>query len=157
MNKKVYILAEGISDMSHSRRKLDLRGQRFGRLTVLEPAENIGGRTAWLCQCDCGNTAVVKTYNLRQGKTTSCGCMGGPTYIDGTCVPILEAAKRTRVNNTSGVPGVVWCRSKGLWRATICFQGKRHYLGGYADFEEAVKARKRGEREFHDKFLKEHR
>ncbi len=31
---------------SHSKRKLDLTGQRFGKLTAVEPAENIGGRTA---------------------------------------------------------------------------------------------------------------
>nr|WP_325253133.1 hypothetical protein [uncultured Oscillibacter sp.] len=30
----------------HSRKKLDLTGQRYGKLTVLAPAENIGGRTA---------------------------------------------------------------------------------------------------------------
>ena len=60
--------------MSHSRKKLDLTGQRFGKLTVLAPAENVGSRTAWLCRCDCGRESVVKTYRLRSGHTSSCGC-----------------------------------------------------------------------------------
>ncbi|MBD5084625.1 MAG: hypothetical protein HDT33_06075 [Clostridiales bacterium] len=76
------------------------------------------------------------------------------TFIDGTCVEMLRA-KTVRCNNTSGVPGVEWRKSKQRWRASICFKGKRHYLGNYARFEDAVKARKRGEEDLHDKFLRE--
>ena len=121
----------------HSRKKLDLTGQRFGNLTVLAPADNIGTRTAWLCRCDCGRQAVVVTRRLRDGRTKTCGCQNGPggprsalglTYIDGTCVEMIRA-KTVRKNNTSGVPGVDWVTCKRLWRATICFKGKRHYLG----------------------------
>lgn len=150
--------------MSHSRKKLDLTGQRFRRLTVLGPAENVGGRTAWRCLCDCGRETVVKTRSLRSGHTGSCGCMGpagrsgagpaGLTYVDGTCVEML-AAKTVRRNNTSGVPGVDWWARKGLWRAAICFKGRRYYLGAYHRFEDAVKARKQAEEELHDRFVHE--
>lgn len=150
--------------MGYSRKKLDLTGQRYGRLVVLRPAENIGGRTAWLCRCDCGREKVVKTSRLRSGHTSSCGCMGpgaapgeglrGLTYADGTCVEMLRA-KTVRSNNTSGVPGVDWWASKGRWRATICFKGQRRYLGSYVDFEDAVKARKLAEEELHDRFVDE--
>lgn len=147
----------------HSRKKLDLTGQRYGKLTVSAPAENIGDRTAWLCRCDCGRETVVKTIHLRSGHTKSCGCQNGPggpraalglTYIDGTCMEML-AAKTVRRNNTSGVPGVDWWASKQRWRAAICFKGKRHYLGSYARFEDAVKARKRAEEEMHNAFVRE--
>ena len=135
--------------MEHSRQKLDLTGQRFGRLTVLRPAENIGRRTAWLCLCDCGREAVVKTYHLRSGKCSSCGCKNpgftALTYVDGTCVEMLQS-KTVRRNNTSGIPGVDWVASKQRWRASICFKGKRHYLGSYKRFEDAVHARKEGEK-----------
>jgi len=116
---------------------------------------------------------VVKTCHLRGGKITSCGCDQpyGPqsdgrccapgeagraslTYIDGTCVEML-AAKTVRRNNTSGVPGVEWRASKGLWRAGICFKGKRYYLGSFRKFEDAVKARKQAEEDLHDRFLQE--
>lgn len=55
-------------------KRIDLTGQRFGKLTVLEPAENIGGRTTWRCRCDCGKETVVPTGRLRSGETKSCGC-----------------------------------------------------------------------------------
>lgn len=145
---------------THSRKKLDIRGQRYGKLTVLEPAENVGSRTAWLCRCDCGREAVVTTRRLRSGRTVSCGCVYGAgigahlTYVDGTCVEMLRA-KTVRRNNTSGVPGVDWWAAKQRWRATICFQGKRRYLGSYHRFEDAVAARKQAEEALHDKFLDE--
>ncbi len=60
--------------MGHSRKKLNLTGQRFGKLIVLAPAENIGSRTAWRCRCDCGQEAIVTTMRLRDGHRTSCGC-----------------------------------------------------------------------------------
>ena len=146
--------------MHHSRQKLDLTGQRYGHLTVTGPAENVGSRTAWLCRCDCGKEAVVKTNRLRGGRTVSCGCVHDEGiesrlhYVDGTCLEML-AAKTVRRNNTSGVPGVEWLAQKQRWRATICFKGKRHYLGCYHRFEDAVKARKEGEETLHDSFLRE--
>lgn len=54
---------------------IDLTGQRFGRLTVLERAQNIEKETAWLCQCDCGKEHIVLGKSLRQGKAKSCGCL----------------------------------------------------------------------------------
>lgn len=54
---------------------IDLTGQRFGRLTVLERMENGENRSArWLCRCDCGNQKIVVGSALRAGKTVSCGC-----------------------------------------------------------------------------------
>ena len=152
--------------MKHSRRRLDLTGQRFGKLTVLAPAENVGRLTAWRCRCDCGQETVAVTKRLRDGHRTSCGCdkeffgespaeigRASLTYVDGTCVEMLRA-KTVRRNNTSGVPGVEWRASKKVWRASICFKGKRHYLGSYGKFEDAVEARKRAEADLHDDFLR---
>lgn len=146
--------------MAHSREKLNLTGQRYGKLLVLGPAENIGNRTAWRCRCDCGQETVVLTKRLREGHTASCGCsspgkgLSALTYVDGTCIEMLRA-KTIRSNNTSGVPGVDWRASKHSWRASICFKGKRYYLGSYARFEDAVKARKLAEENLHDSFLRE--
>ena len=55
---------------------VDLTGQRFGRLTVIERyGSNKDGQATWLCQCDCGNQPVVRGGKLRSGHTTSCGCL----------------------------------------------------------------------------------
>lgn len=55
----------------------DMRGKRFGRLTVLEYAGSRGsGQYAhWHCICDCGQEAAIKGQSLRAGDTRSCGCL----------------------------------------------------------------------------------
>ena len=57
-------------------RKLNLQGERFGRLLVLEEAKDDVKRcqTGWVCLCDCGNRVIVLRGNLRSGGTQSCGC-----------------------------------------------------------------------------------
>lgn len=55
--------------------KLNLVGNRYGRLLVVSAAENDGRWTQWLCKCDCGKQVIVKTLNLRSGDTQSCGCL----------------------------------------------------------------------------------
>lgn len=60
------------------RKRLDLTGKRFGRLTVLAPAEDKRlpsgeASSQWRCRCDCGRETVVARRNLRFGATTSCG------------------------------------------------------------------------------------
>lgn len=56
-------------------RAIDLTGQRFGRLEVVEKAPNKNGRTAWRCRCDCGAETIAYTKTLRNGLTRSCGCL----------------------------------------------------------------------------------
>ena len=55
---------------------IDLTGQRFGRLTVLERAGTDSRREAvWRCICTCGNEIYVQGHHLRCGNTQSCGCL----------------------------------------------------------------------------------
>lgn len=55
---------------------IDLTGQKFNRLTVLErDISRKTGRTLWKCQCECGNICVVDAKHLRSGHTKSCGCL----------------------------------------------------------------------------------
>ena len=143
------------------RKRLDLAGWRFGKLTVLRPAENIGGKTTWVCRCDCGRECVIKTNSLREGRTASCGCAGGPenarrglTFVDGTCVEFIQSGKLQK-NNTSGVTGVFWVVRDRRWWAVIDFKGKRRHLGRFRNFEDAVKARKRAEENLYENFLRE--
>ena len=54
---------------------IDLIGQKFGRLTVIERDYSKKNGTYWLCQCECGNQKIVESRNLRRGLTKSCGCL----------------------------------------------------------------------------------
>lgn len=56
-------------------KKIDLTGQRFGRLVVIREAGRKNGHVAWLCRCDCGNEVVINGAYLRNGKSQSCGCL----------------------------------------------------------------------------------
>lgn len=41
---------------------------------VLALAPRTGQRARWTCACDCGNTTVVASAELRKASTVSCGC-----------------------------------------------------------------------------------
>ena len=61
---------------------IDLTGQRFGHLTVIERGDDYISPSGiptpkWKCQCDCGNIVDVESRSLRYGKTKSCGCSKG--------------------------------------------------------------------------------
>lgn len=54
---------------------IDLTGQTFGQLTVLQ-LDKIAkpkGIAYWFCRCDCGKTVSVSRNHLRSGHTKSCG------------------------------------------------------------------------------------
>lgn len=54
-------------------------GRKFNFLTVVSHHSREKG---YLCQCDCGNTTIVKTYNLKIGRQISCGCAPRRTRPD---------------------------------------------------------------------------
>ena len=55
---------------TRSSMKVDMRGQKYGKLTPMEYL----GKSFWLCQCDCGKTSKVKQGDLKSGHIKSCGC-----------------------------------------------------------------------------------
>lgn len=56
---------------------IDLTGQRFGRLVVLQKSaqKSKNGSAMWECRCDCGNKVAVSAKHLKSGATKSCGCL----------------------------------------------------------------------------------
>lgn len=61
--------------MAWKNQKLDLIGQTFSYLTVLEKTGTSNlGKSTFLCQCICGNKVNVVGSNLKSGNTKSCGC-----------------------------------------------------------------------------------
>ena len=69
---------------------IDLAGQRFGKVVVIERTAHTVGQAKWICRCDCGKVHEGFSSNLRRGGHTSCGCgkgkmgthgdTGTPTY-----------------------------------------------------------------------------
>lgn len=146
------------------RRGLDLTGSKVGWLTVIEKTDkrSTKGSLIWKCRCRCGKECEYSADELVHGSIISCGCyrktvlldkmQDGLHKIDGTCVEFLQ--RKIRSDNTSGYPGVSQ-GANGKWRAQITFKGKRYYLGSYEKLEDAIAARKKGER-LHEEFLEEY-
>lgn len=65
-----------IASEKGGKNKLDLTGQRFGKLVALYPiySKDRTRHTRWHCRCDCGNECDIDLGNLRQGFSKSCGC-----------------------------------------------------------------------------------
>lgn len=63
---------------------IDLTGQKFGKLTVIElsPVPTPSGERMWMCICDCGNYKTVQRKHLRSGFTKTCGCGAHPKNKD---------------------------------------------------------------------------
>jgi len=57
------------------RTPMNLTGQRFGRLVVTGLHHYTYGQYFWNVTCDCGNTHIARTVNLRRGIVKSCGCL----------------------------------------------------------------------------------
>lgn len=71
--------------------RIDIAGQRFGKLVVLEEAESYersDGRFDRRVRslCDCGQICIHRVADLRDGSARSCGCSrreGFTTFIHG--------------------------------------------------------------------------
>jgi len=147
------------------KRRRDLTGERFGRLTVLRRIDGKEGKSKrWECRCDCGNICICMQANLLSGTTRSCGCLREEQrkvnmkkaihFVDGTCVERI-ASRKIYSNNKTGCRGV-YRRENNTWRASIGFQGKLYSLGSFYSFEEAVRARREAEERLYEPFLKEY-
>jgi hypothetical protein len=55
---------------------IDITGQRFGFLTILEKSDKRDNSKAqfWRVQCDCGNQKEINGAGIRRGVVVSCGC-----------------------------------------------------------------------------------
>lgn len=146
----------------------DRTGEKFGKLTVVGRSDRRskrGSRTVplWKCRCDCGNEVYRAMDSLTTNKNCMCkACMNkektkkmweNAGRVEGTQIGKIRNMTLSAAN-TSGVRGVYLEKKTGHWRARIKFQGKIYSLGTYITFEEAVKARQRGEEEFFGHFLK---
>lgn len=69
-------------------RMIDQTGKRFGMLVVVERAPRIQEKKSivrWVCQCDCGKTAIVWASNLKCAKSCGCAQYANPPRLTHGC------------------------------------------------------------------------
>ena len=98
---------------------IDMTGQRFGRLTVIEklPTDPNAKCATWRCVCDCGNERVVRGIALRRGECVSCGCLRGAMklqYIKND--PDWKSKRKSEKSAPCPYNDGVHCDTKDCWR-----------------------------------------
>jgi hypothetical protein len=54
--------------------KIDLVGQQFGKLTVINKSyKRLYNRISWVCLCSCGKEKIATGNDLKMGKVSTCG------------------------------------------------------------------------------------
>lgn len=152
---------------------MNLVGQKFGKLTVIELAVPKPYRKkSYLCKCDCGNTCIrlesTLKASLRDGRISSCGCYikrylqpgdsaicskAGKcrknTFVD-ECNVQMTFREGTIKTNTSGYQGVAWSNTAHKWHCYIGYKNYRANLGYFEDINDAARIRKLAEQAIKD-------
>lgn len=108
---------------------VDLTGQRFGRLVVVERAPNRGTHVVWRCSCDCGGSHEVRSHSLRNAArpTRSCGCLEQERRIDRTSIQLICARSTPRYPNGRTGTATGWQAHHYLGEVACdpCIEGNR--------------------------------
>lgn len=160
-------------------KKLDLTGQRFGRLVVIRDSgeRTNSKRIIWECKCDCGEISFVNLGALRSGNTKSCGCLRkevnskmmktksfhvetieakkGKSLIEETSLGHLT--QKMRSDNTSGHKGICWNKRNKKWQSQIKIKGKNINLGYFTDKQDAINARLEAEEKYFKPILEKYK
>ena len=126
---------------------VDLTGQRFGRLTVIERSEKTtkSCRVYWKCICDCGNETIVLKDNLRGRKTKSCGCLS-KELLESRSRKMLEKRlnkyEARKDNLSTGIKNIYYQPNQGsaCYRVKIVRKNNK-YRQSFTTLKEAERAK----------------
>lgn len=131
---------------------IDLTGQTFGQLTVLEKVDPYispaGHKIArYSCKCVCGNIVTVNGMYLKNGRTRSCGCIRrenakkqGLSNSKGNRYEFEGDVSKCYFSNADGyflfdtedyelIKNYTWHRDTRIIRASSHYEnGKQHYI-----------------------------
>lgn len=149
LNRDKSTIRKYIKDMGLTKepKTVDLTGKIYGKLVVLELDHVEKSKRYWKCQCECGNTTVVRESNLQHRITKSCGCLK-KEYSKGPKVAIQQV--KTRHNN-GGVyyfqPGEIVLKGNYESKGSKVKEYKLspEELAAYLKELETKKVKKRGE------------
>lgn len=121
---------------------IDLTGQVFGRLTVVEQGvKNRHGNIMWRCVCECGNKTLTSTADLKSGSSRSCGCLRKQRTAEvktkhGLSGTALYGAWKNAINRTTNPRNKYW-KDYGGRGITVCDEWKKDYMNFHVDMSES--------------------
>jgi len=79
INNSLLLSGRRVSCGCYRGKSPDLKGMKFGYLTVIKLANIPHSNSTWECICECGKTHLAKRALLANGHVKSCGCHKSPT------------------------------------------------------------------------------
>jgi len=116
-------------------KKLDLIGQKFRNLTVIEESgKNKWREIMWLCKCSCGKKncnkeTIVSGGNLRRYNTKSCGCSHRPDLTGQKFGRLTVIKKSGKNKNYITYLCQCKCGKKTIAISTKLIQGRKKSCG----------------------------
>jgi hypothetical protein len=112
---------------------IDMTGQVFGKLTVIERTGSSkgGGLAIWKCQCECGNEPLIVGASLRRGTSRSCGCAykhgydKTPTYRSWAMMKNRCSSPTASNYKYYGERGITFCEGWSDFRNFLADMGER--------------------------------
>lgn len=112
--------------------KINLTGQAFGKLTVLETSNLTTDEPLWHCQCECGKEILVSQSQLLENEVADCGCSSMAKRrkeIAGLCSGEVTAVMATTLKRKDSI----------LWLCR-CSCGKEFLTEGYKITNKTIKS-----------------
>jgi hypothetical protein len=112
-------------------KSINIVGQRFKHLTVLELDYNDKGKIYWKCKCDCGKIISVLSGQLRNDGKTSCGChritgdRNTPEYGIWKSFRRACTDPKHKSYNIYGAKGITVCQRWETFKNFIADMGRR--------------------------------
>jgi len=101
-------------------KRIDLKGQTFGRLKVFDSTYIKNKHRYWTCQCECGKIIDICGQSLRNGSTKSC-----------RCIQKVWISHRWERTHSAWCGAIYRCSDKkSLWYRrgiTVCDRWKRNF------------------------------
>jgi hypothetical protein len=112
-------------------RRIDVTGQRFGRLVAIEyvraqqckSKDTHQTKSIWRFKCDCGNIIERKLAHVKNGDTRSCGCLRDELFYKRLCDTVLLPSGESSFNGLYNScrrgaigRGYIWNISKDQFR-----------------------------------------
>lgn len=97
------------------------KGDRFGRLTIVEPySEKYGSKWKHTVLCECGTRKIVRGSSLSKGHSNSCGCLqreistrhgmyGSPEYVSWCAMMTRTTNEKQENYKNYGARGISVC------------------------------------------------